>query len=188
MANAFFALEDYKTVVTVAERFQKRYPKSTFVSSFQYMAALGHFWQLHYEEALASAAPVSDGDSKDRDYARYITAQIHHAQGAPGEAISWYRKVEKLYPDAKEAIGYFEEEKISLDEVSTFKPGEKVELKLKFRNIKEAYLQIYKVDLMKLYLREKNLSNITKVHLAGIEPELLGICFLGEVIEGAFMG
>jgi tetratricopeptide (TPR) repeat protein len=105
MANAFFALEDYKTVVVVAERFQKRYPKSTFVSSFQYMAALGHFWQLHYDEALASAAPVSDGDSKDRDYARYITAQIHHAQGAPGEAIAWYRKVEKLYPDAKEAIG-----------------------------------------------------------------------------------
>jgi hypothetical protein len=171
MANAFFALEDYKRVVIVAERFQKRYPKSTFVSSFQYMAALGHFWQLHYDEALASAAPVSDGDSKDRDYARYITAQIYHAQGAPGEAIAWYHKVENIYPDAKEAIGYFEEEKISLDEVTTFKPGEKVELKLKFRNIKEAYLQIYKVDLMKLYLREKNLSNITKVHLAGIEPE-----------------
>ncbi len=171
MANAFFALKDYKTVVVVAERFQKRYPKSTFVSSFQYMAALGHFWQLHYDKALASAAPVSDGDSKDRDYARYITAQIHHAQGEPGKAIDWYRKVEKLYPDAKEAIGYFEEEKISLDEVTTFKPGEKVELNLKFRNIKEAYLQIYKVDLMKLYLREKNLSNITKVHLAGIEPE-----------------
>lgn len=58
-----------------------------------------------------------------------------------------------------------------MDEVTTFKPGEKVELNLKFRNIKEAYLQVYKVDLMKLYLREKNLSNITKVHLAGIEPE-----------------
>lgn len=171
MANAFFVLKDYATVVTVAEGFQKRYPKSEFVSSFQYMAALGHFWQLHYDEALASAAPVTDGDSKDRDYARYITAQIHHAQGAPGEAIEWYHKVEELYPDAREAIGYFEEEKISLDEVTTFKPGEKVELDIRFRNIKEAYLQIYKVDLMKLYLREKNLSNITEVHLAGIEPE-----------------
>ena len=171
MANAFFALEDYATVVKVAEKFQKRYPKSSFVSSFQYMAALGHFWQLHYAKALASAAPVTEGDSKDRDYARYITAQIHHAQGEPGEAIAWYEKVKDLYPDAGEAISYFEEEKISLDEVTTFKPGEKVELALRFRNIKEASLQIYKVDLMKLYLREKNLSNITKVHLAGIEPE-----------------
>jgi len=79
--------------------------------------------------------------------------------------------VKKLYPDAGEAIDYFEEEKISLDEVTTFKPGEKVEVNLRFRNIEEAYLQIYRVDLMKLYLREKNLTNITKVHLAGIEPE-----------------
>ena len=31
--------------------------------------------------------------------------------------------------------------------------------------------QVYRVDLMKLYLREKNLSEITKVKLAGIEPE-----------------
>lgn len=171
MANAFFALKDYKTVVQSAEGFQQRYPKSEFVSSFRYMAALGHFWQLHYEKALAAAGPVTEGESKDRDYARYITAQIHHAQGTPGEAIAWYEKVKNLYPDAKEAIEYFEEEKISLDEVTTFKPGEKVEVDLRYRNIKEAFLQIYKVDLMKLYLREKNLTNITKVHLAGIEPE-----------------
>ncbi|MCH7227488.1 tetratricopeptide repeat protein [Haloferula sp. A504] len=171
MANAFFALKDYETVVTVAERFQKRYPKSDFVSSFQYMAALGHFWQLHYDEALASAAPVTEGKSKDRDYARYITAQIHHAQGAPGKAIEWYEKVEGLYPDAGAAIEYFEEEKIGLEEVTTFKPGEEVVLDLSYRNIKEAYLQVYKVDLMKLYLREKNLSKITQVHLAGIAPE-----------------
>lgn len=58
-----------------------------------------------------------------------------------------------------------------MDEVTTFKPSEKPEVNIRFRNIKEAYLQIYKVDLMKLYLREKNLSSITKVHLAGIEPE-----------------
>lgn len=171
MANAFFALKDYKAVVDRAESFQERFPKSNFVSSFQYMAALGHFWQLHFEQALAAAAPVTDGDSKDRDYARYITAQIHHAQGAPGDAIDWYNKVKNLYPDAKEAIDYFEEEKISLEEVVTFKPNEKVEIDLTYRNIEEAFLQIYKVDLMKLYLREKNLKNITKVHLAGIAPE-----------------
>ena len=171
MANAFFAMKDYSMVVKSTERFYKRYPESEFASSFQYMAALGHFWQLHYDEALASAAPVAEGKSKDRDYARYITAQIHHAQGEPQEAIDWYSKVKNLYPDAKDAIAYFEEEKISLEEVTTFKPGEKVELAISYRNIKEANLQVYKVDLMKLYLREKNLSKITEVHLAGIEPE-----------------
>ena len=171
MANTFFALKDYQTVVNVAELFRERYPDSEFESSFQYMEALGHFWQLAFDDALKSAAAVADGESKDRDYARYITAQIHHAQGQPAEAIEWYEKVQSLYPDAKEAIDYFEEQKIALEEVTTFKPGEEVEVEVKYRNIKEAYLQIYKVDLMKLYLREKNLSNITEVHLAGIEPE-----------------
>ena len=105
MANAFFALKDYETVVKIAESFQKRFPKSTFVSSFQYMAALGHFWQLHYEKALAAAALVTDGDSNDRDYARYITAQIHHAQGDPGKAITWYEKVKKLHSHPIGSVG-----------------------------------------------------------------------------------
>ncbi len=180
MANAYFALEDYETVVKAADGFRKVYPDSSFVTSFQYMAALGHFWQYHYEEALASAAPVTESNSKDRDYARYITAQIHHALGTPAKAIEWYRKVSELHPDAADAIAYFEEEKIEMDEVTTFKPKEKPEVELRFRNIKEAYLQIYKVDLMKLYLREKNLSNITKVHLAGIEPEFEMTLDLGD--------
>ena len=180
MANAYFALEDYKTVVTAAEGFRKVYPDSNFTTSFQYMAALGHFWQYHYDQALAAAAPVTDSESKDRDYARYITAQIHHALGEPGKAIEWYEKVKSLYPDAADAIQYFKDKKIAMDEVVTFEPKEKVEIELRFRNVKQAFLQIYRVDLMKLYLREKNLSNITKVHLAGIEPEMEMTIDLGD--------
>ncbi|MDP6505413.1 MAG: DUF664 domain-containing protein, partial [Planctomycetota bacterium] len=76
--------------------------------------------------------------------------------------------------------GYFEEKRFSLEEVSIFRPGEPVKAKLKYRNIKEANLQVYRVDLMKLYLREKNLSNITKVKLAGIKPELEHNIALGD--------
>ena len=67
-----------------------------------------------------------------------------------------------------------------MDEVTTFKPGEKAEVELRFRNIKEAYLQIYIVDLLKSYLREKNLSSITKVNLAGIKPEFEMSLDLGD--------
>jgi hypothetical protein len=51
------------------------------------------------------------------------------------------------------------------------KPGEAVSLALKYRNVKEAFVQVYRVDLMKLYLQQKNLSAITSVQLAGIKPE-----------------
>jgi outer membrane protein assembly factor BamD (BamD/ComL family) len=170
-ANVFFALKDYANVVKHASRSARRHADSELKTSFEYMAALGHFWQRHYEEALASATSVANGESKDRDYARYITAQIFHATGKPAEAMTLYEKVRSLYPDAADAIDYFKEKKIRMGEVTTLKPGEAVEIELDYRNIKEAALEIYKVDLMKLYLREKNLSNITAVDLAGIDPE-----------------
>ena len=86
--------------------------------------------------------------------------------------MMWYEKVRQLYPDASDAIDYFKEKKISMGEVTTLQPGEATSRsRFDYRNIKEAALEIYKVDLMKLYLREKNLSNITAVDLAGIDPE-----------------
>ncbi|MEM7478947.1 MAG: hypothetical protein AAF483_28525, partial [Planctomycetota bacterium] len=170
-ANVFFALKDYENVVDRSVAGAQRHADSELKTSFEYMAALGHFWQRHYEDALSSATSVANGISKDADYARYITAQIYHATGKPADAMTWYEKVRELYPDAGDAIDYFKEKKISIGEVTTLKPGENVELTIDYRNIKQAAMEIYKVDLMKLYLREKNLSNITAVDLAGIDPE-----------------
>ncbi|MBI2192793.1 MAG: tetratricopeptide repeat protein [Planctomycetes bacterium] len=180
MANGFLDLKDYATVVRLSETFQPRYEKSPFTSSFQYMVALGHFWQRHDEDALKAALTVANGDSRDRDFARYIVGQIYHAGGKPEEAIRWYDTVKHLYSDAQEAIQYFAEKRIGLDEVSVFRPGQPVGLKLKYRNLKDAFLQVYRVDLMKLYLREKNLTNVTKVSLAGIKPEAEQTVKLGE--------
>ena len=180
LTNAYFSLKDYSGVVDNAEIFSERYSDSKLLTSFQYMAALGHFWQFHYDDALKAAALVADGESDDRDYARYITAQIYHARGNPADALTWYEKVKSVYPDAADSIAYFEQKRVSVPEVTTFKPGEKVKLKLQHRNIKEAALLVYKVDLMKLYLREKSLTNITKVNLAGIEPETVKLIELGD--------
>ncbi len=170
-ANALLELKDYTSVVKVTQSAAALYPKSEYASSFQYMSALGYFWQRDYADALKSAEVVANGESKDRDFARYIVGQIFHAQSKPASAIDWYHKVENLYPDAKEAIGYFEQVKIAVDEVNLFKPGQAPELKIRYRNVKEAAVRVYKVDLMKLYLREKNLANITRVNLSGITPE-----------------
>lgn len=180
LVNVFFSLKDYPGMVAAATASADRHAAGTFSDSFKYMAALGYFWQGAFDKALAAAAPVANGESKDRDYARYVTAQVHHAQGQPALAIEWYGKVKAVYEDAAEAIAWFEEKKVSLPEVSIFKPGEPVKLTLDYRNIKEGAVQLYKVDLMKLYLREKSLSNITRVNLAGIAPQAGESFQLGE--------
>lgn len=41
---------------------------------------------------------------------------------------------------------------------------------LDYRNVRTAVIQVYRVDLMKLALMEKNLTRITRVNLAGIKP------------------
>ncbi len=180
MANALLDLKQYETVVQACERFYDRFETSDFRSGFQYMAALGHFWQRDYAAALTSAKSVAEGTSKDRDFARYIIGQIYHAENKPKDAIEWYQKVAKLYVDAKQAINYFEAKHVSLKEVNIFRPGKSVDVEISYRNIKEARCQVYKVDLMRLYLREKNLSNVTKVNLAGIKPLLTKTVQLGD--------
>jgi alpha-2-macroglobulin len=171
LCNAMLDLKKFDVVVTLSKQLAELHPESELKASFQYMTALGLFWQSQYGEALAAARVVAEGESKDRDFARYILGQIYHAESKPAEAITWYEKVKTLYPDAAEAIRYFEDKRIGLDEVSVVKPGAPVALTLKYRNIKEAFVQVYRVDLMKLYLQQKNLSGITSVQLAGIKPE-----------------
>ncbi len=180
LANCILTLKNYPLVVALGEEFAGKYSDSALAPGFQYMTALGWFWQNRYADALAAARIVAEGDSKDRDFARYILGQIHHAQGKPRDAIDWYGKVRQLYPDAAEAIAYFEKKSIALDEVSVVKPGQPVEITLKYRNIQEASLQVYRVDLMKLYLQQKNLSAITRVQLAGIRPEIEQTTALGD--------
>ena len=135
---------------------------------------------ISLDNAVTNMNPKNYTIRKDRDFARYIVGQIHHARGEAGQAITWYGKVADKYPDAKQAIDYFEAKRISLEEINVFRPGEPVELKLAYRNVREAFCQVYRVDLMKLYLREKNLSNITKVNLAGIRPLIEQTIGLGD--------
>jgi uncharacterized protein YfaS (alpha-2-macroglobulin family)/tetratricopeptide (TPR) repeat protein len=180
MVNVFFSLKDYPGMVRAAIAGAERHTASPFADSFKYMAALGYFWQGAFDKALEAAAPVANGGGKDSNYARYVTAQVHHAQGQPAEAIAWYQKVRTVYEDAAQAIALFEEKRVSLPEVTIFKPGEEVNLTLDYRNIQEGAVQLYKVDLLKLYLREKSLSNITRVDLAGIAPQAGETFALGD--------
>ena len=180
LANAMLDLNDYERVVSIAKTAQKRYPESEYITGFQYVEALGFFSQRKYDEAVEAARLVADGKSKDRDLAIYILGQIYHARGKPENAMEWYEKVKNIYPDAGESISYFQEKKVSLDEVKIVRPGEDSKIAIKYRNIKEAFIQVYQVDLMKLYLREKDLSKIRSVQLAGINPKFSQTISLGD--------
>jgi hypothetical protein len=182
LVNAYLKLEDFESVVSLCRALRERFPQSPFLDSFEYVEALA-LWNLgNHDEAIALARKVADttyrlpdgtdSPSDNKDLALYIVAQIWHARGRPAEAIEYYGKVKDKFADAAEAIDYFERKAVSLEEVTTFEPGEDVSTKLTYRNIPDVHLLVYRVDLMTLYLSEKNLSRITQVKLAGIHPAM----------------
>ena len=115
------------------------------------------------------------------------------------KAIEYYDQVRTHFSDAAEAVRLFEQKFVRLPEVTIFHPAkdgyyesDEWEKALKsggiagaanqakrhdvpfaridYRNVEEVVLQVYRVDLMKLALAEKNLNNIAGVNLAGVRP------------------
>ncbi len=194
LANAYIDLEDFEAVIEAAKGFQQRYPKSPYFSGYQYIEGYANFELERYDESLRLCATVATGKYPDKngklmvsdhkDLGIYIMGQIYHSMGDPEQAIVEYEKVKDLFSDAKEAIAYFTRKKLKLDEVTTFTPKNAprtsearsastpsdYEVKLHYRNVKAVNILAYRVDLMKLYLLQKNLNNITNINLAGITP------------------
>ncbi|MDP2898061.1 MAG: alpha-2-macroglobulin family protein, partial [bacterium] len=180
LVNAFLELEGYDEVVKLSQRFQNKFTESEFFDSFIYTEAIARFSLSEYNRAIELCQKVAEmkvkdasgveQESKNKWLALYMIGQIYHAQGKPKDAIESYQKVKDRFSDAKEAIEYFEQKGLSFEDVSTFLPNEKPEIELTYRNIPEVDIKAYKVDLMKLFLQEKNLSRITGIRLAGIAP------------------
>jgi len=180
LVNAFLELEGYDEVVKLSRRFQQKFTESEFYDSFVYTEAIARFSLGEYGKAISLCEKVAEmmikdahgveQESKNKWLALYMVGQIYHARGEPREAIESYREVKDRFPDAKEAIAYFEDKALSFEDVSTFLPNKKAEIELTYRNIPQVDIKAYKVDLMKLFLQEKNLSRITGIRLAGIAP------------------
>ena len=195
LVGAFLELEDYPSVVKLAARFAKLYPKSTFLDSFQYSEALGEFHLGHYDRAVAVAESIARATYKDANgveqpspnkwQALYILGQIFDARRQPGQALKYYTQVAERFTDAAGAIKFFTRKDLKLPEVSVVRPEARPAVaggglrnvapddpgvKLDFRNVAEADVKVYPVDLMRLYLTRRNLDQIAGIDLAGITP------------------
>ena len=180
LANAYIELEEFETVVALAQDFQQHYHQSPYLSAYEYIEAYGNFELERYERSLDLCRKVATEkypdkrgrlrESDHKELAIYIMGQIYHSMGEPEKAIAQYEKVKERFPDAEEAIQHFRRKALELDEVSTFRPGEEIHVPLRYRNIKKVNLLAYRVDLMTLYLLQKNLNNISQINLAGITP------------------
>ena len=180
LVSAFLDLEDYANAARLADEFAGRYTDPRFADTFLYTQAVAEWYQGEDAKAVDLLERITElriaqkngGEkySKNRDLAIYILAQIHHARQEFPDAAKYYERVDHVFADAREVLANFRHQALAMDEVTEIAPGETAKLELHYRNLQETEILVYPVDLMTLYLREKNLAGITQVNLAGIEP------------------
>jgi hypothetical protein len=144
--------------------------------------------------------------SPNKWQATYILGQIHDARREPAKAVEYYKLVADRFTDAAGALKVLTRKGLKLPEISIVRPGAKVaahpvvpggiglnriaaeppnvsdkpEVTLDYRNIPEADVKVYPVDLMRLYLTRRSLDDIAGIDLAGITPLVETTVKLGD--------
>ncbi|MCH2100671.1 MAG: tetratricopeptide repeat protein [Planctomycetes bacterium] len=180
LVAAFLDLGDFDTAVALAQEMSGRFDNPRFQDTFRYSEAVGQWYLGKENDAVRVLKSIVEArydlpgglskPSENRELALYILAQIHHAKRKFDEAAGYYKQVEFIFSDAREVLASFNSKQIAFNEVTESRPDRVAEIELRYRNIAEAELLIYRVDLMTLYLRERDLSKVTAVNLAGIKP------------------
>ncbi len=157
-------------------------------------------------KATYKDASGADQPSPNKWQATYILGQIYDAQRRPAKAIEYYKLVADRFTDAAAALKDLTRKAMKVPEISVVRPAAKVaatplvpggiglnriaaeapkvtdkpEVALDYRNIPEADVKVYPVDLMRLYLTRRNLDDIAGIDLAGITPLVETTVKLGD--------
>ncbi len=145
-----------------------------------------------------------DQPSPNKWQALYILGQIYDARRRPGKALGYYEAVADRFTDAAGAIRFYTRKDLKLPEVTVIRPESKAAVaagnttglraipprdtkeqstpgvSLSYRNVSKADIKVYPVDLMRLYLTQRNLDQIAGIDLAGITPLLEKQIVLGK--------
>ena len=170
MLNAYLDLSAYEACLNRAQGAVDLYPESKYRDRYRYISALAAFHLSRYDQAIQAALAVGEGTGPDSRFATYILGQMYQALGRYADALLSYRKVKNDFADAALSIEYIERSTLSLPEVVTGDVGTPIEAEVSYCNISTVSIMAYRVDLMRLFLKEKNLDRIAGVNLAGITP------------------
>jgi alpha-2-macroglobulin len=181
LTGTYLELERNAKAVATARSFSRRFRDGPYLDDLLYMEGHARLDRGESAAALALLGRVATedftlpgggamGPSEQRPLALYSMAQIHDAAGQVERALDRYTAVSGHFRDAAEAVARLEQVTLAADEVTNITLDRKPLLTVRSRNVPSVDLLLYRVDLMRLYLRDKDLSHATSVRLAGIDP------------------
>ncbi|MFB3785819.1 MAG: MG2 domain-containing protein [bacterium] len=182
LINLWLDQKNYETVARLAASFAKRYPQSTYLDSYDYLAAYALFQLERYTSALELAQkvatqkyPAEGGGQKPSDEANtaiLMSGKILHAAGELDRALAEYERVKQAFGDAGQSIAYLTEKGLKIDGVTLVHGDDPATVTLRHKNLDAIDMRVYKVDLMAFYLTERNLDRMTQINLSGIQPTI----------------
>ncbi len=181
LTGTYLELERNAKAVATARSFSRRFRDGPYLDDLLYMEGHARLSRGESGAALALLERVATesftvpgggavGPSEQRPLALYSMAQIHDAAGRVDRALDGYGAVTGHFRDAAEAVARLEQVVLDADQVTNIALADAPQLIVTSRNVPTVDLLLYRVDLMRLYLRDKDLSHATSVRLAGIEP------------------
>ncbi|GEM_PF-2631341 len=180
LLNLWLDQKNYETVNRLAESLSARYPRSLFLDSYDFLRAYALFQLERYTPALDVAEKVATAEypaagggvrrSDETNNAVHMAGKILHASGELDRALEQYERVKESFGDAVDSIKFLTERGLSIEEVAIFGNQEPAKIDIRHKNLEQAELSVYKVDLMSFYLTERDLSRMADINLAGITP------------------
>lgn len=178
--SALLSLEQFKQVIDSCSAFERRYPTSEWLDKVLYLEGYARFASGESAAALDVLKRVitenfigsggGRGPSSYRDRATLLRAQILHATGDIKGAVQEYEKVRAAFTDASDAVQNFRQRSLTLPPVKVLAMADAAEFLAHSKNIAKVNMRVYRVDLMRLYLMERNLDRMTNIDLSGIAP------------------
>ncbi|MFT6108620.1 MAG: hypothetical protein ACJA2W_001532 [Planctomycetota bacterium] len=190
LVATYAQLEQWTRAAERAELFGRVFEDPTYRDSFRYAEAVARWSDndaagAQAEEARAvkilediAKVPLKFGDgstrwSPNRDLALYILAQVYHARKDAAKAETYYDRVDGAFADARATLQELRSERLSLEQdVIRVRPGQVATVRFDHKGIDGVNVLVYPVDLLTLALRERDLSRVTSVDLAGVTPTL----------------
>ncbi|MBI2899259.1 MAG: tetratricopeptide repeat protein [Planctomycetes bacterium] len=157
----------------------RRYPKSRFLDSFDYVQAYALFAQKKYAEALAMCDRMetfeygkqsNPGPEAMKALATLMKAQIYHAKGDLEKAVAAYKAVKDKFSDAARALAFLEREAISIPEVTVVPTNKPNEIEIEASGVPEVHVKAYRMNLTMLFLKYRGVRDAGAIEIAGIRP------------------
>ena len=107
--------------------------------------------------------------SPHRAHGYHLMARVRHVMGDLAGAVKYYDNARSI-EDAAEALAWLREKRLDIDATRNVALGEPLAFALRYRNVAEATLKAYPVDLQVLFAIRKTLDGLHQIDLSGIVP------------------